>query len=285
MIALPWTIVSMNREKKDWNEFEVNACVASYLEHLVLDIQGQHFVKAQLYRDLAKTIPRTEKSIEFKFQNISAVLNELGLEWIGGLAPLRNYQKSLALAVEEQLPNFLELKLLRASSGFEDMASVFVEAAPERASKPSDSPEYVKTLVRKFDPIERDRKNAILGAAGEEFAFKFERHVLSAHNRADLARRVRWVSKEDGDGAGYDILSFDPDGQERFVEVKTTYGGNRTPFYISRNETEFSREAGDRFKLFRLYNFRREPKAFEMIGSVDKYVRLTAEQYRADFEA
>jgi hypothetical protein len=34
----------------------------------------------------------------------------------------------------------------------------------------------------------------------------------------------------------YDIASFAPDGQERLIEVMTTNGRERTPFYISRNE-------------------------------------------------
>ena len=40
----------------------------------------------------------------------------------------------------------------------------------------------------------------------------------------DLARKVRWVSEEDGDGAGYDIASFGPDGRARLIEVETTNG-------------------------------------------------------------
>jgi hypothetical protein len=47
---------------------------------------------------------------------------------------------------------------------------------------------------------------------------------LRAAGRADLARRVRWISEEEGDGAGYDIASFRPDGQTRLIEVKTTNG-------------------------------------------------------------
>jgi Domain of unknown function (DUF3883) len=55
-----------------------------------------------------------------------------------------------------------------------------------------------------------------------------------------LASKVKWVAQEDGDGAGYDILSFSPNGQERFLEVKTTVGHQRTPFFLSRNEKDFA---------------------------------------------
>lgn len=278
--------MSMINRNKNWSDSEVEDCVSAYLEHLVLDIKGEHFVKSHLYRKLADTIPRSEKSIEYKFQNISAVLDKLGLEWIQGLAPLNNFQNSLIEAVEKKLPDFLrQMGSAPADIGFEDMASFYIGPAPERASKPLPLPEKVNRIVRKFDPIERDKANKALGDLGEEFALQYERHLLIGHDREDLAKRVRWVSKEDGDGAGYDIKSYEPNGREKFIEVKTTVGGNRTPFYISRNETDFSRETGDRYRLVRLYNFRRQPLAFEMIGSIDKYVRLTTEQYRADFEA
>ncbi len=47
---------------------------------------------------------------------------------------------------------------------------------------------------------------------------------------------MRWVSDEDGDGAGYDIASFERDGRARLIEVKTTRGWERTPFHITCNE-------------------------------------------------
>lgn len=74
---------------------------------------------------------------------------------------------------------------------------------------------------------------------------------------------MRWVSDEDGDGAGYDISSYDMDGRQRLIEVKTTRGWERTPFHISRNELEVSREKPNAWCLMRLWNFERDPKAFE----------------------
>ena len=48
-----------------------------------------------------------------------------------------------------------------------------------------------------------------------------------AAGRTDLAERIRWASHVDGDGGGYDILSFDTDGSDRLIEVKTTKGWER----------------------------------------------------------
>ena len=98
-----------------------------------------------------------------------------------------------------------------------------------------------------------------LGEAGERYLFQSEQNRLSSIGRDDLAGKVRWVSKEEGDGAGYDILSFSPSGERRWLEVKTTNGPINTPFWITRNELRVAEEHPHRFCLARLYNFSRTP--------------------------
>ncbi|WP_235362880.1 protein NO VEIN domain-containing protein [Brevundimonas diminuta] len=44
-----------------------------------------------------------------------------------------------------------------------------------------------------------------------------------------MARKVEWTSQEHGDGAGYDIRSFDPAGREWLIEVKATRGSAPPP--------------------------------------------------------
>ena len=70
----------------------------------------------------------------------------------------------------------------------------------------------------------------------------------------------REVSQTQGDGLGYDILSYETDGRERFVEVKTTGFGEMTPFFVSRNEVRASGEIGDQYRLCRVFAFVREPR-------------------------
>lgn len=109
--------------------------------------------------------------------------------------------------------------------------------------------------ARKFDVAARDERNRVLGRAGEERVLSHERKVLMAAGRHDLASRVRWTSAEEGDGAGFDIASFNPDGGPRLVEVKTTNGWERTPFHISRNELAVAEERKSEWSLMRLYDF------------------------------
>ena len=83
-----------------------------------------------------------------------------------------------------------------------------------------------------------------------------------------LADRVEHVSQTNGDGLGYDVLSFDASGKERFIEVKTTSFGKETPFFISRNEVEFSRANDAHFHNYRLFEFRKSPRLFDRAGPV-----------------
>ncbi|KQS53901.1 hypothetical protein ASG17_13150 [Brevundimonas sp. Leaf363] len=91
-------------------------------------------------------------------------------------------------------------------------------------------------------PSPKHHRNRALGLLGEEHVFHHERARLIAADRSDLARKIEWTSQERGDGAGYDIRSFDPSGAERLIEVKATRGGPTTPFYLTRTEREVSQE-------------------------------------------
>src|SRR5690606_37779513 len=125
-------------------------------------------------------------------------------------------------------------------------------------------PRELERLVRKFDPVERDFRNRTLGKAGEEFGLDVERSRSLAEDRSDLARRIRWVSAEDGDGAGFDILSFDNRGREKLIEVKTTNGTARTPFFLTRVEHEVAHERTDAWELYRVHRFAHKPQIFSV---------------------
>ncbi len=90
----------------------------------------------------------------------------------------------------------------------------------------------------KIDYDERNRKNAITGSRGETIVLNEEKKRLSSLGRPDLAKKVIRVSVDD-DSKGYDILSFEEDGRERYIEVKTTTAKtNAVQFFLSANEYE-----------------------------------------------
>jgi hypothetical protein len=267
-----------------WADEDLDAIIEDYFVMLAADQAGQKYVKSRHSEVLMARIGRTHRSVEFKHQNISAVLDELGLPWIPGYKPKRNYQKAIFDAIDRYLTR----------------NSAILDAVPERPSPPpsvsdvfvappslnlgkEQIPQLLQRLVRKFDPVERDYRNRLLGKAGEEFVVGLERHQLDVYGRSDLAKQVRWVAAEDGDGAGYDVLSFDSHGRERLLEVKTTNGSARTPFFLTRNEYSLARERPEDWRIYRVHQFGQNPRVFIVTPPLEDALNLRTETWRASF--
>jgi hypothetical protein len=111
----------------------------------------------------------------------------------------------------------------------------------------------MRQIARRFDVAEHDARKRAFGRAGKKRIVLHERSSLIAAGRDDLADRIRWVSDQNGDGAGYDIASSEIDGSPRLIEVKTANGWERTRFHISRNELPASKEHRRDWCLVRLW--------------------------------
>ena len=267
-----------------WSNWEVDAIVADYFAMLANEIAGTRFNKSEHRRALQSLTGREPGSIERKHQNISAVLERLGLPFIRGYKPLAHFQNALLDAVERYLASKgqpIFQFTASAPSFVAEPPNLWIGPAPEVEPKDHSEPERLRRLVRKFDPAERDARNRSLGKRGEELVFLHEQRRLRVHGQLDLARKVEWTSEVHGDGAGYDIRSFDLDGSERLIEVKTTNGPAKTPFFLSENERAFSTERPDAFRLLRLYSFVAKPSAFELRPPLSDRLALSATNYRA----
>lgn len=75
-----------------WTEAELKACVVAYRSILSLEEQGEPANKSDVRRRTvaAELINRGEGAYEWRMQNISAVLDEMGLPWIRGYKPARH---------------------------------------------------------------------------------------------------------------------------------------------------------------------------------------------------
>jgi len=254
------------------------------------DIAGRSYNKAEHRRALQPLLDdRSEGSIEFKHQNISAVLKGLGEIWITGYKPAFNFQMALVDAVARWLASHPAWTArppeARSARSLQEAAPIWTGPPPTLSNQPPPQElEQMLHIARKFDVAGRDERNRALGRAGEERVMEHEMTSLRIAGRDDLSRKVRWVSEEGGDGAGYDIASFDAGGRPRLIEVKTTNGWERTPFHITRNELAVADERRSEWRLFRLWDFSREPKAFELHPPLDAHVSLTALTFQASFQ-
>ncbi len=266
-----------------WADDELDAIVEDYFVMLNAELSRNAYVKSRHSAALMAKIGRSHRSVEFKHQNISAVLEALGLPWILGYVPKRNYQNAIFAAIDRYLSKHdavLDL-VPTLPMPFALASSVFV--SPPVVSVDQQIPSTLQRLIRKFDPVERDHRNRSLGKAGEAFVLHLEQQRLEESERSDLAGKVRWVAEQDGDGAGYDIFSFDPSGSELLIEVKTTNGAARTPFYLSRNEREMSAEHPNDWCIYRVHLFAKDPRAFRISAPLEDAVILKPETWRASF--
>jgi hypothetical protein len=268
-----------------WSREEVEAAVADYFVMLGKDLRGEPYNKAEHNRELQNLLSdRTRGSVERKHQNISAVLIELGYPYIDGYKPLGNYQELLGHVVRDRLS---------AATGLQEVVAATVAAEVEGVPAITDilsivvpPPVRDRDAARLYDRpgargarpqrnyLEVEARNRSLGRAGEEVVVRFEHERLRRGGQHSLADRVEHVARTQGDGLGYDVRSFELDGRDRLIEVKTTRFGALTPFFASRNEVEVSEERRDDYQLYRLFSFRAQPQLFTLAGSLRSSCQL-----------
>lgn len=119
--------------------------------------------------------------------------------------------------------------------------------------------------TKRISPEEFIRLNQIMaenGALGEELVVNAERRRLRRAGLLELATKVRWISQESVT-EGYDIVSFETDGTERFIEVKSTVGQQKT-FDISDNEWRTACHLGEKYYIYRVMSVRSKPSVIHL---------------------
>jgi hypothetical protein len=111
--------------------------------------------------------------------------------------------------------------------------------------------------------IENSIEAKRIGDLGEIWVYEQEKKKLIETGFSNLAEKVKHISNDNGDGTGYDIESYDINGNKIFIEVKTTKNNFNSTFFISRNELERSKKEKDNYFLYRVYNFNDETNEAE----------------------
>ena len=275
-----------------WTLDEVELIVADYFAMLRRELEGVPYSKAEHNRRLRPRLKnRSKSSVEFKHQNITAVLLSFNLPIIDGYKPASNYQKLLEQVVLERLaiePGFFDAVAdspivrprTRPGTDF-SLPLGLVEEPPEpglgsaRVVEPG-------SRARKIDFVQRDAENRRLGQLGEEWALEFERRRLhDVEKRPEWSKKIVWVSRDEGDGRGFDLQSFEPDGSPRLIEVKTTGLTKYFPFYVSQNEVAVSEREAKHYHLYRVFKFSTDPRLYMLNGALSEVCDLRATQFEA----
>jgi hypothetical protein len=275
---------------RDWTEFELEVVVSDYFAMLLKELRGERYSKAVHRRALMRLVDdRSNGSVEFKHQNISAMLIGLGYPYIEGFKPRWSYQQLLEDAVRACVDNNKEIEpavaaTVDAEAGPAEADDVLARLAPAPESSDAESTLAglkLQTTARTVNYLEREARNRSLGLKGENFALAFEKARLLSAGRERLAAQVDHVSVTQGDGLGFDILSFESDGSDRFIEVKTTGFGRETPFFVSRNELGVSEAKADKYFVYRVFTYRTNPRLFILNGDLNRVCRLSPTQFSA----
>lgn len=122
-------------------------------------------------------------------------------------------------------------------------APVKANVASKAKKRKSGKRDYIKIQIENFE----------IGEAGELLVWEYENTIL---NSVNFKGDPEWISRKD-DSLGYDIKSYDIEtGKPKYIEVKTTSGGKTTPFFISDNELECSKEHAENYYIYRVYNIK-----------------------------
>lgn len=140
-----------------------------------------------------------------------------------------------------------------------------------------------KISDEEFQRILKSRRD--VGIAGENWAFDYEKNHLVSSGEDLLSRKVQKISQINV-AAGYDILSFTPSGEEKYIEVKTTALSKRT-FYISANELETSERYQHAYWLYFITEIFGEPNLLPIQNphaKVGTMLKLMPTNYRVEIE-
>ena len=137
--------------------------------------------------------------------------------------------------------------------------------------------------VVNVDFLKRAVTSKMNGNSGELLTIAYEVNKLK---KLGIDKEVIHRSLE-GDGHGYDIESYNENGEKIFIEVKTTVGGLNTSFDVSINEVLVSNNKGKLYYVYRLFNYDKELNSAEFFvlnGPIEKHFNLTATQYLASYK-
>lgn len=125
-----------------WSKEELEASVRVYREMLDMQKTGEKFVKKTIYRELSNRFGRKAGAFERRMQNISAIYQESGLEWVAGLKP----QKNIGSVIKPQLIEMLDLQPV-GDTIMRELVIAQIEADQQSVFNPNDVDDARKRVV------------------------------------------------------------------------------------------------------------------------------------------
>ena len=259
--------IDLTSQRSNGKNYEkVNILNKYYSKELIdsYNFENDLLEMIKIYEDIAS---------EMKYQTYDDIIENL----ISNTNPNYISERDAIKLIEDELIN---------ESGLEQEEIVTLkEVDIPSGKKATKYKEISRKIVRKIDYAKKQKTNANNGLLGEKLVMAYEEEKLRKAGRTDLVDKIKWISRED-DGTGYDILSFDEEGNEIYIEVKTTEGKDNSVFFISANEINVMDSLKEKYFIYRVFNVKtKNPEVF--IISYDDFtskINLSIENYKAELK-
>ena len=259
---------------EDLNDYQDHRAVLVYLT--LYYPERYFFYKYRMFKDFADKVEFTYKPVGGRIENIGQFHN---------LCELVRYEIEEDQELLNLHGNLLDSDCYR-DKYYNVLTQDFIYSVVRHLDRPTNTKKAeVETIVveetsgsnlklagesidftpRIINHIQNNIENKRIGDLGERWVLKKEIEYLSENGKSKLAKQVKHVAKDQGDGLGFDILSFDLDGNEKYIEVKTTRGNLNSTFYITRNELERSKIEKDKYFLYRVYNYNENSETADLL--------------------
>ncbi|MEZ4776308.1 MAG: DUF3883 domain-containing protein [Bacteroidia bacterium] len=144
----------------------------------------------------------------------------------------------------------------------------------------------IRIQPQKINWEELNRHKNNIGLVGEELVLLNEKNKLIELEMYEYLLKLEHVSKTKGDGLGYDIISFDEEENQIFIEVKATTNNLLSDIFFTSNELRQMDELGEYYYLYRVYGLDLESKTCEIeifkgADTVKEYFEFYTESVRA----
>ena len=169
----------------------------------------------------------------------------------------------------------------------DNLAEIVLDEDDQKSSEDFDYeiPEYEPTIKEAKEKVyspkksKNNKKNIIptkpskrVGRAGEEHVYNFEYKKLMDKGREDLAKQIVKQYEDLSFFPGYDIKSFNEDGEEIYIEVKSTVSKGKDYFEISDNEVLAAKSLKDSYFIYQVTDALANPKISARVRNPMKYV-------------
>jgi len=184
----------------------------------------------------------------------------------------------------DKLPEELSKLKLKDFPPIESINAEFVNLKTEKSISSKSSS---KRKSKKTDYSSQSKRFKKIGDRGEQIVVMAERKFLLKKNKPKLVKKVDHVAKYD-DSAGYDIKSFDENGVEKYIEVKSTLKPiGHSNIFISSNELSVSNDT-ENYYFYIVYEVgSKQPKIWKIKGTEllnDKNIKITPSLYKVTFK-